>query len=240
LVQTPQGARPSPALKRMLRLKWLILGIFCAFAAMGAIWVRHKLARPGEIGRALSDALGDKLRARPTVYLRNYVVVEEKKPIAELALVSRQTEVEHRIESVLLHSKAELTLRATFNVKAGFDFRGTRLGLILDPGLKKARLELSAPKVLSLEMIRYEVLVDRSGWWNRISESEKELAMRDMQADAKLEAIRAGILRDCRQELEKEMADISRRTGVAIEFRYRMAGDTLAVFPEASGTVEGR
>ncbi|MDB5047051.1 MAG: hypothetical protein JWO30_122 [Fibrobacteres bacterium] len=219
----------------MLRFKWLVIGILCGFTAMGGTWVWFKVMRPHAIGRALSAALEDKLRARPAIYLRNYVVVEEKKPIAEFALVSRQTDVERRIESVLLHSKAELTLRAVFNVKAGFDFRAARLDAILDPGLKKARLELSAPKILSLEMIRYEVLVDRSGWWNRISESEKEMAMRDMQADAKLEAIKAGILKDCRQALENEMADIAKRTGVVLEYRYRMAADTLVETPGAGG-----
>lgn len=191
------------------------------------------MLRPGEIGRALSAALMDRLHASPKVYLRNYVVVEEKKPIAELALVSRVTDVERRVETVLLRSKAQLTLRAAFDVKAGFDFRAAHFDLILDPGLKKARLDLSPPKVLSMEMIRYEVLVDRNGWWNRISESEKELAVRSMQADAKLEAIRAGILRDCRQELEKRMSDVAQRTGVALEFRYRMAGgEILPMAPE--------
>jgi hypothetical protein len=79
-------------------------------------------------------------------------------------------------------------------------------------------------------MIHYDVLADRRGWWNRISEDEKALAMRDMQARAKLEAIRAGILGDCRQRLEAELAQVSSRTGVRITARYRMGGaDTAAL-----------
>jgi hypothetical protein len=205
-------------------LKWLIPGVLLALVAAAGWWASQAL-RPGAIGKALSEALGEKLRARPAIYISSYVVVEEKKPIAELALVSRLTDVDRRIESVLLRSKAELSVRAVYNVKAGFDLRTARFAAILDPGLKKARLELPPPKVLSVEMVRYEVLKDRSGWWNRISESERELAMRQMQADAKLEAIRAGILQECKQELEKGMADVTRRTGVALEFRYLMAGE---------------
>lgn len=205
-------------------LKRLLIGAFLALAAGGVLWLGSGLLRPGVIGRALAQALEEKLRARPTIYMNTYVVVEEKKPIAELALVSRLTDVDHRIESVLFRSKAELALRAVYNVKAGFDLRTARFAVILDPNLKKARLELPPPKVLSMEMVRYEVIRDRSGWWNRISESERELAMQRMQADAKLEAIRAGILQDCRLELEKGMADVSKRTGVALEFRYLMGG----------------
>jgi len=218
----------------MLRFKWLILGLVCGFLAAGGLWAWFKILRPHAIGRLLSQVLEEKLHARPTVSISNYVVVEEKKPIAELALVSRMTDVDHRIESVRLHSKAELALRAVFNVKAGFDLRTAHFDVTLDPGLKKARLDLPPPKVLSNEMIRYEVIADYSGWWNRISESEKELAMRDMQADAKLEAIRAGILKDCREMLEKDAAEISKRTGVAIEYRYRMPDDAVGFTPPGS------
>jgi hypothetical protein len=208
----------------MNRFKWPILGAVCGLLVVGALWIRHIVKQPGAIGRLLSAALEETFHARPSVTIRKYVVVEEKKPIAELALVSRQTDVEHRIESVRLKSKAELSLRAVFNVKAGFDLRAARFSLDLDPGLKRATLELPPPKVLSMDMIRYEVLADRSGWWNRISEAERELAMRDMLADAKLEAIRAGILKDCRQRMDEELAGISGRTGVSIRVRYLMGG----------------
>ncbi|MEO6096708.1 MAG: DUF4230 domain-containing protein [Fibrobacteria bacterium] len=210
----------------MPRLKWLIPISLCGLLALGGLWIRHLVSRPGALGRILSAALEETFHARPSVTIRKYVVVEEKKPIAELALVSRQTDVERRIETVRLKSKAELSLRAVFNVKAGFDLRAARFSLDLDPDLKHAALELPRPKVLSMEMVSYEVLADRSGWWNRISEAERELAMRDMLADAKLEAIRAGILKDCRQRMDEELAGISKRTGVAIRVRYRMSGNS--------------
>lgn len=212
----------------MLRLKWLIIGFAGAFAAVGALWVWYKVLRPGpaEVGRSLSEALEDRLHARPTVYLRKYVVVEEKKPIAELALVSRPTDVEHRMESELFYSRAKLALRGAFNVKAGFDLRSPDFSVTLDPGLKRARLDLPAPRVLSIEMTRYEVLEDESGWWNQVSKSDRELALRQMQAEAKLEAVRAGILKDCKQEIEKSLADLSAKTGVEVEFHYVMAGDS--------------
>jgi hypothetical protein len=217
----------------MNRFRWLMLGATCGLLVVGGLWSRHIVKQPGAIGRLLSAALEETFHARPSVTIRKYVVVEEKKPIAELALVSRRTDVEHRIESVRLKSKAELSLRAVFNVKAGFDLRAARFSLDLDPGLQRATLELPPPKVLSMDMVRYEVLADRSGWWNRISEAERELAMRDMLADAKLEAIRAGILKDCRQRMDEELAGISKRTGVAIRIRYLMgAADSVEVVTE--------
>ena len=221
----------SPNPEPMLRFKWLILGAFLACAAGIGLFIWFTVFHTNAVARMLSDALLEKLHARPAIYLHNYVVVEEKKPIAELALVSRMTDVEHRIESVRLNSKAELSLRAAFDVKAGFDFRTARYEVVLDPGLTWARLDLPSPKVLSVEMTHYEVIVDRSGWWNRISESEKELAMRDLQADAKLEAIRAGILNDCKQALEKDMSDISRNAKVKLEFRFLTPVEALQFRP---------
>jgi hypothetical protein len=212
----------------MLRFKWLVLGALLALSALGAFYVFALIPRPAKIARVLSEAFREKLGLSPAVRIRDWVVVEERKPIAELALVSRDADVEHRIHSVLLHSRAELDLRAAYRVKAGFDLRAADFSLLLDPGLKQARLDLPAPRVLSVEMVRYEVLADRSGWWNRISEDEKALAMRDMQARAKLEAIRAGILGDCRQRLDAELAKVSARTGVRVIARYRMDSDTAA------------
>jgi hypothetical protein len=212
----------------MLRFKWLVLGALLALSALGAFFAFKLIPRPGKIGRVLSEAFREKLGLSPAIRIQDWVVVEERKPIAELALVSRDTDIEHRVKSVLMHSKAELALRAAFRVKAGFDFRAAEFSLRLDPDLKQAGLDLPAPRVLSVEMVRYDVLTDRSGWWNRISEDQKALAMRDMQARAKLEAIRAGILGDCRQRLDAELAQVSSRTGVRITARYRMEADTAA------------
>ncbi len=212
----------------MLRFKWLIPGALLAFSAGAAFFAFKVYLRPEKVGQALAEAFSRKLGLSPAIVIHDWVVVEEKKPIAELALVSRDTDIEHRIKSVLLHSEAELALRAAFRVKAGFDLRAARFALRLDPDLKRARMDLPAPRVLSLEMIHYEVITDRSGWWNRITEEEKSLAMRNMQARAKLEAIRAGILADSRQRLDAELAEVSTRTGISITVRYRMDADTAS------------
>lgn len=191
--------------------------------AGGAVFLFHRL-QPEKAARALSNALFQSFGLSPSVRLREWVVVEEKKPIAELALVSRDADASRRIESVRLRSKAELSLRAVFRVKAGFDLRDPETRLSLDPGLHKASLDLPYPRVLSVEMIRYEVLADKEGWWNRISEEEKTQAMRDLQTDATAEAVRAGLLRDCEKRLEDELAKVSAKTGIQVIVNYRLRG----------------
>lgn len=200
-----------------------ILGILLAllFCAGGGAWFFLDRMRPERVGKALSEALVQSLGLSPSVTLRDWVVVEEKKPLAELALVSRDADVSHRIESVRLRSKAELSLRAVFRIKAGFDLRDPDTRFALDPGLRKAYFDLPLPRVLSAEMIRYEVLADREGWWNRIDEAEKAQAMADLRTKALAEAMRAGLLRECESRLEEEVAGVSRRTGIEVAVRYR-------------------
>ena len=222
----------------MLRLKWLAIGFVVAFAAVGAYWIWSNFKGPTAAGKRLSDALEEGLHARPTVYLSQHVVVEEKRPIAELALVSRPTSVEHRMERELLYSKAQLVLRADFNVKAGFDLRSPQFTAHLDSGLKKAGIHLPSPRVLSLEMTRYEVLEDRSGWWSKISNSDRETALRQMQAEAKLEAIRAGLLADCKKEIEQHLSRVSKRAGMVLEYRY-WREDSTPVFSEPGSAPDG-
>jgi hypothetical protein len=189
--------------------------------AVGGAWFILDRMRPEKIGKALSEALVQSLGLSPSVTLHNWVVVKEKKPLAELALVSRDADVSQRIESVRLRSKAELSLRAVFRVKAGFDLRDPDTRLALDPLLRKAYFDLPLPQVLSADMIRYEVLADREGWWNRIGEAEKSQAMADLRTEALAEAMRAGLLRECEGRLETELAGVSRRTGIEVVVRYR-------------------
>jgi hypothetical protein len=199
----------------------LFLGIILALlCAGGGIWFFLDRMRPERVGRALSEALIQSLGLSPSITVRDRVVVGEKKPLAELALVSRDADVSHRIESVRLSSKAELSLHAVFRIKAGFDLRDPETRLSLDPRLRKADFALPLPHVLSADMIRYEVLKDREGWWNRIGEAEKSQAMRDLRTEALAEAMRAGLLRDCESRLEEELAAVSRRTGIEVAVRY--------------------
>ena len=222
----------------MNRLKWLAFGFAGALALAGALWLSMLIRKgPQALAEGLSAAVGDKLHAKPRVYIRQTVVVEEKRPIAELALVARATDVERRMESDLLFSKARLSLRATFNVKAGFDLRSPQFLVRLDPERKRARLQLPAPRVLSLEMTDYQVLEDKGGWWNHFSEVERETAFRQLQAQAKLEAIRAGILADSKREIQRELSELQPRFGIAFEYAYADAGDSavpvLAMPPPA-------
>ena len=201
-----------------------------------ALWVIDKVRQaPLVLAQGLSQAVGEKLHANPRVVIRRTVVVEEKKPIAELAVVSRATDVEQRMTSEQYFSEARLSMRATFNVKAGFDLRSQDFLLELDPDGKHARLVLTAPRVLSLEMTQYQVLEDKGGWWHKFSESQRELAFRQLQAQAKLEAIRAGILEDCKAEIQKWLASVPSRFGLELEYAFKYAGDSSKVsWPQLS------
>lgn len=210
--------------------KWVAVVLAALLMLAGVLWVIDKVRQaPLALAQGLSQAVGEKLHANPRVVIRRTVVVEEKKPIAELAVVSRTTDVEQRMISEQYFSEARLSMRATFNVKAGFDLRSRDFLLELDPDGKHARLELTAPRVLSLELTQYQVLEDKGGWWHKFSESQREMAFRHLQAQAKLEAIRAGILEDCKLEIQKWLASVPSRFGLELEFAYKRAGDPSVV-----------
>ncbi len=206
----------------MFRLKLLVaLFLFAALSLGGlALWKVVNRIDPEAMARRLSQSVGAALHATPTVYVHKRVVVQEKRAIAELALVSRQTAVDHRMQSEKFFSKAGLQMHGSFAVKAGFDLRSQDFALHFDPEKQIARLELPRPRILSLEMTEFTVVEDRSGWWNRVSELDREMALRQMKADAKLEAIEAGILEECKRELEKSLAGVFRETGVQFELSY--------------------
>ncbi len=219
----------------MLRLKLILTLIAFTAISLGIFGVWKMVSRidPGAMARQLSQAIGSALHATPTVYVQKRVVVEEKRAIAELALVSRQTAVDHRMQSEKFFSKAGLQMQGTFSVKAGFDLRSQAFALHFDPDKQRATLEFPMPRILSLEMTDFTVVEDRSGWWNRVSEHDREMALRQMKADAKLEANRAGILVDCRRELETALAGVARETGVEFVFSYLNSEGLPSLEPKA-------
>src|SRR5215212_4140756 len=75
------------------------------------------------LGRKARDAFFEIAKMQPRVTINDRVYFEKTSAVAELALVSRKTEVEHEFEHTWAGSTKRVKLHGTYNVKAGFDLR---------------------------------------------------------------------------------------------------------------------
>ena len=146
------------------------------------------------LAKSARDAIVDLAQLQPRVTINDRVYFEQTNAVAELALVSRQTEVDHEFLHTWAGSTKRIKLHGTFSVKAGFDLQEN---MTIDVRENEIVVTLPRATILTVEQQQVDVLEFQNGYWNRISaaELEKELAAlpklareRALQTDLRAEA----------------------------------------------------
>src|SRR2546430_13576519 len=77
------------------------------------------------VGRDVRDALVEMAQLKPRVTVNNRIYLERTTATAQLAILSRQIEVEQEFQHTWAASTKRVKLHATFMAKAGFDCNTT-------------------------------------------------------------------------------------------------------------------
>jgi hypothetical protein len=173
----------------------------------------------GDVSRKMSEIIN----LQPRVTVNDVVVIHESKPIVEMALITRDIQIEHTVEHSWMRSTKTLKMRAIYRAKAGFRLTGSPVELKLkrDWMAWKMSLEttLPEPTILSVEQVRLEFVEDEDGYWNKITPEDRELAINEMRVKAMAEIKKSGIRDDVKKTVEERMAEsIPKRT--EMKFRY--------------------
>ena len=114
-------------------------------------------------------------------------------------------------------STKTVEIRGNFTVKAGFDLREpftiniTRYGLAIQASLPE-------PRILSLEMKTYKIIRDENGWWNRVTDQDREEAFYRLRTTGRKAVQDSGILEEARGTAEERIREIVQRNGSTVEF----------------------
>jgi hypothetical protein len=159
------------------------------------------------------------------VKINQTIVIEQSTPILEIATIARGVFVDHTWSHSWMGSMKTIELRGSFTAKAGFNLRDPFTITIERRPLTVSAI-LPAPKILSLQMDSYQVVQDESGWWNRISNADREAAVNELYAAARQQAETSGILDEARTTAESRIREIVERNGATIVFnKTRYGGD---------------
>lgn len=195
----------------------LLSGFGLFFAVLAAYFLLIKT--PTDIARSLADGVAHAFNFTPQVKIEETVVIEQNTPIAELATVARDLMVEYSWSHRWLGSTKTITLRGTYTAKAGFDLKEP-FSLTIRESPLRVEASMPAPKLLSLQMNSYMILEDESGWWNRISDADREQAVRELQHVAQEKAKNSGMLDEARSTIEQRIKEIVNRNGAIVKFNY--------------------
>ena len=177
------------------RFSWkLTLIVIVAIFAGGTAWIFHRIETwPERTALRVSKAFAELGHLQPRITIKDRVFFEQTKSVLELAVVSRETQVEREMEHEWLGSKKRIRLRGTYQVKAGFDL--TQPFTVRVDG---ARIEtkLPPPRILSVDSKDIEVTVFENGLWNKISPAELENELRALPMLARQKAGEAGLQKE--------------------------------------------
>ena len=197
--------------QRGRKFSWaLAFALLCLLAAF-IFWrietwpARNAKAASAELerlGRKARDAFVDLAQLQPRVTIHDRVYFEQTSTVAELAVLSRQTEVDHEFLHTWAGSTKRIKLHGTFNVKAGFDLRQN---LTVDVREKEIVVELPHATILTVEQQKVDVLEFENGFWNRISEADLEKELGALPVLAREKATQSELVIEAETALRQQL-----------------------------------
>jgi len=184
--------------------KATLLAIVAIIAGVSA-WIFYRIETwPERTATRISRAFAEIGHLQPKITIHDRVFFEQTKSVLELAVVTKETKVEHLMEHEWLGSKKRIWLRGTYVARAGFDL--TQPFSVRVEG-RKIETELPPPKILSVDSTDTEVLVFENGLWNKIGAAELENELRVLPVLARQKASEAGLQKEALETFTARVRD---------------------------------
>jgi len=155
------------------------------------------------LGRDVRDALVEMAQLQPRVAVNNRIYLEKTTAKAQLAILSRQVEVEHEFLHTWEGSTKRMKLHGTFTAKAGFDLQKD-VAVDLQP--TEIAISLPHATILGVEQNQVDVLAFENGFWNRISAADIETQLATLPELARQKASESGILAEAETALQTQLS----------------------------------
>jgi hypothetical protein len=178
--------------------------IFLRVETWPARTAQQSTAELEKVGRDVRDAFVGMAQLQPRVTVNNRIYLEKTTATAQLAILSRQIEVEHELLHTWAGSTKRVKLHATFTAKAGFDLQHD-VAIDLQPDA--IAISLPHATILGVEQKQVEVLAFENGFWNRISAADLEAQLAVLPDLARQKAAESGILGEAETALQKQLDD---------------------------------
>lgn len=188
----------------LIILAALLAFIFWRIESWPARTARQGAVELERIAGKMRDAFVDLAQLQPRVTINDRVYLERTTPVAELALVSRQIELEHEFLHTWAGSTKRVKLHGTFAVKAGFDLRGDVSVDVREDGIT---VQIPHATILTVEQRDVVVLELQSGLWNRISAADMENELAALPKLARDKAEQAALAAEAEAALQKELTE---------------------------------
>lgn len=219
----PETHNPPPGGRNSLPLTILAFGVTAVAIILALVfaytrfWTVPKDAA-ADTARSITESIREAFNFTPKVTINNTVFIEESLPILELATVSRSSTVSYSYTNLWAGSTKILVLKGHFKAKGGFDLKQNATVNIRSNPLS-IDAKFPPPKLLSVELVNYEIEASENGYWNRINPADQQEALKGMMNTAKVELGKT-VREEAKKNLEEKLKDFARKQKADITFTY--------------------
>ena len=176
--------------------------IFFRLESWPARTAKQSTAELERVGRDVRDAFVEVAQLQPRITINSRVYLEKTTSTAELAILSRQIEVEHELLHTWAGSTKRVKLHGTFTARAGFDLQQD---VTVDIRPDEITVRIPRASILGVEQKQIEVLAFENGFWNRISATDLQNELGALPGLARQKAAESGILVEAEAALQKQL-----------------------------------
>jgi uncharacterized protein DUF4230 len=203
---TPRARRkfswPAAFTLTVLIVATLSTFVFLRLESWPARTASQGTAELERLGRDVRDALIEMAQLKPRVTINNRIYLEKTTATAQLAILSRQVEVEHEFQHTWAGSTKRVKLHGTFLAKAGFDLQQD---VAVDLHPDEIAISLPPATILGVEQKQVDVLAFENGFWNKISAADLESQLAVLPELARQKAAESGVLPEAENALQTQL-----------------------------------
>lgn len=147
------------------------------------------------VGKKVMDYLGKVTQFQPRLVIGEKTVIESNQQIAELAVTKKSFSQTYHWEHSFMGSTKRMAIKGDFVAKAGYVLKSPmELRIREDGGM--VTMVLPGATILSNEMTHYETIEDKEGFWNRLSQDDREQAVNALKHSSDKFAAESGLLQE--------------------------------------------
>jgi hypothetical protein len=211
------------------RISWpLAFVLACAILAILVFMVFRQIASwPGQfldtfthesVGQIekVRNVLADSFQLRPRISVKDHVVYEQSQNVLELTVLTKDTEVTREADQTWFGSTKHIRIRATFRLHAGFDLE-KKCDVTVQGST--ALIKLPRAKILSTEVLGWNVEQLQDGLWNKIQPEDVQAELKALPelATAKEPNLPEEAQQKFQQQLQEKLAPLGYQVKIEYE-----------------------
>ena len=168
------------------------------------------------VREGIAEVFVDLLHVRPEVREGTKVVWGQTSALLEIVVAEKKIEVGYDWEHVWLGSRKVIHLTQSYLVKAGFDLQKSFV-VEIGPGAGEVTARLPPAQILAVSPVGVVSYRDEEGWWNKLTEKDREGALRKLSDEARRVASISGLVREAEERTGSRLTELARAKDIRLK-----------------------